>query len=58
MLVKMAAALGAAAHAAEVEDELLVGEGLTLALLMHRVSYAGDRLLALMDRMRRVSQSA
>lgn len=33
-----------------LEEELLVADGLTLALLLPRVNYAGDRLLAFMDR--------
>lgn len=40
-----------------LEEELLVGEGLTLALLLSRVHYAGDQLLAFMDRVRAASAS-
>lgn len=35
-----------------------MGEGLTLALLLPRVQYAGDRLLAFMDRAYAASEAA
>jgi len=52
-LIRVAALTGASQLDDErLEEELLVGEGLTLALLLPRVYYAGDRLLAFMDRAR------
>lgn len=40
------------------EQELLVGDGLTLALLIPRCYFAGARLLAFMDRAGRVVGAA
>lgn len=50
-LLRIAAFSGASQLDDErLEEELLVGEGLTLALLLPRVYYAGDKLLAFIDR--------
>lgn len=52
MFMRMAATLRGTVNEERLQEELLVGEGLTLALLLPRVSYAVDRLLTFIQRVR------
>lgn len=56
-LLRFTAVIGASQLDHERVEELLVGGGLTLALLLRRSYYAGDQLLAFMDRARAASEN-
>lgn len=48
--LRLLARFAGAPDAERAEEEMLVGEGLTLALLTPRLNYAGGRLLTVMRR--------
>ena len=55
--MRIAASLSGTDEEERLQEDLLVGEGLTLVLLLPRTDYAGDRLATFIKRMRATPHS-